>query len=54
MEDKLTPDQRIRLEALNQAVASTITASRYDTAFILERANKFEDFIRGQNMRDEK
>lgn len=48
IEDQLTPDQRIRLEALAQAnnsLAGTLTRS---PATVIDRATQFEKYIRGQ------
>lgn len=48
-EDKLTHDERLRLECLAQAVvASGAAAGRSQTAEdIVARARKFETFVRG-------
>lgn len=43
MEDKLTQNQRIRLEALAQTVASRTTTSV--PSQVIETASKFEDYI---------
>ena len=48
IEDKLTRDERIRLEALVQANFSlqhTQTPYKYDTDVLLERARIFQDWI---------
>lgn len=43
----LSSDERIRLEALNQAVASINTTSFENSSFILDRATAFENYLRG-------
>jgi hypothetical protein len=43
MNDQLSKDERIRLEALNQAVAAGVGGAREG---ILNMAYKFEDYIR--------
>lgn len=51
-EDKLQPMERIRLEALAQAiVASGAAAGRLQTADdIVKRAERFEDYIVGRKV----
>lgn len=48
MNDSLSRDERIRLEALNQSVASFVTEINKETSLtkIIERARSFERFIR--------
>lgn len=48
-EDKLTPEQRLRLEALAQAIVSMGAAAGRPvaTADVTARATAFEGFIRG-------
>lgn len=48
MNDKLTTEQRIRLEALNQAVHVGL-ASQEPASKILTRAKVFEEYIREGN-----
>lgn len=44
--DQLTPDQRLRLEALNQAVVrAASTPVVVETKHILKQAKQFADFI---------
>lgn len=46
IEDKLTQTQRLRLECLNQAVASTINQTHNKTAdALVERATTFEEYL---------
>lgn len=54
-EDKLTADQRLRLEALNQAVAaSAVMETRYPSV-IVERAAVFEKYLRdGKEVKEAK
>jgi hypothetical protein len=45
--DQLTRDERIRLEALNQAVQSTaVNGPRLPADIVIEQAVEFEKFIR--------
>jgi len=49
IEDKLTRDERIRLEALNQSNLSTkVRAEDFRPNSIIERAKTFEAYIRGE------
>jgi hypothetical protein len=52
-EDKLSAEERRRLEALNQAVASG-GISQGNTTDILARARRFENFIATGATRDSK
>jgi hypothetical protein len=53
VEDRLDRDERIRLESLNQAIASTMGTS-FPTRSIMARAFTFEDYIRnGKTVGDE-
>jgi len=46
LEDKLTRDERIRLEALAQAVAMNMQRN-LQSNLIIQDAKKLEDYIRG-------
>lgn len=49
IEDKLTKDERVRLESLSQSVAvscSSISEEHPDR--IVERARKFENYLKGE------
>lgn len=48
IEDKLPPEQRLRLECLNQAVSKANMTPRTNSAeSILDDARKFESWIKG-------
>ena len=50
IEDKLTRDERIRLEALAQAqVMTPLRAGAYSPEEVIGRAKKFEAYIRGDD-----
>lgn len=44
--DQLTRDERIRLESLNQAIASSMTMRAEDSDELVARAERFEMRIR--------
>jgi hypothetical protein len=46
IEDKLTHDERVRLEALAQAIARNATMRPAPTVTVLEDAKRFEQWIR--------
>jgi hypothetical protein len=47
-EDQLTREERIRLEALNQAHQATVT-QRTSTSEAIQRAQYYEAYIRGDD-----
>jgi hypothetical protein len=48
LEDKLTRDERIRLEALAQAVHLSFGVTHRVTSLIITQAKDFEKYIRGE------
>lgn len=49
IEDKLSKDQRIRLECLAQAVASSAIIGQANTETLIIKAARFEKFIVGED-----
>jgi hypothetical protein len=52
IEDRLDRDERIRLEALNQAITNSMTTPMLSTELVLDKAVKFERYIREGTVRD--
>lgn len=48
LEDKLTRDERIRLEALNQATHA-LTPLGMTGIIVIDRAKEYEKYIRGED-----
>ena len=49
IEDKLTHDERLRLECVAQAIVAGKMTVDDDTTGILERAAKIENYVKGTN-----